>query len=264
MKKVFRIILCLAIWVGFLMVSCGKDGGDEANNPPANNLDAGTITVNGVSFRMKKIEGGTFMMGAIAGDAWAYDNEKPQHSATVDDFYIGETEVTQELWQAVMGSNPSNFSGANLPVERVSWYECDTFITRLSDITGLKFRLPTEVEWEYAARGGSRYSGNNNRFSGSDNIDTVGWYTENSKSTTHPVKTKLPNELGLYDMTGNVYEWCSTWYGGYSSSSNSGAYRILRGGSYYNCASNCRATYRNYNTPGAKLDNYGLRLAATH
>ena len=225
-----------------------------------------TITVNGVSFTMIKVEGGTFRMGATSeqgGDA--YDDEKPVHSVTLSDYYIGETEVTQELWEAVMGSNPSYFKGSQKPVESVSWYDCKEFITKLNKLTGKNFRLPTEAEWEYAARGGNKSKGY--KYSGSNTIDNVTWYSGNSGSATHNVKTKSPNELGIYDMSGNVYEWCEDWKGGYSSGSqtnptgpSSGFNRVGRGGSWSGNARYCRVSYRNYYFPDYRFSNLGLRL----
>ena len=149
--------------------------------------------MNGVSFTMVRVTGGTFTMGASSGDSDAASNEKPAHQVTLSSYSIGETEVTQALWQAVMGSNPSYFTG-NLqrPVERVSWKKCQAFIRKLNSLTGATFRLPTEAEWEYAARGGSQSRGY--KYSGSDNLGTVAWYDDNSSSTTHPVKGKQPDE----------------------------------------------------------------------
>ena len=173
--------------------------------------------------------------------------------------------MTQELWEAVMGSNPSNFKGAQNPVERVSWNDCQEFVSRLNSLTGRTFRLPTEAEWEYAARGGNK--SRHYKYSGSDNIDEVAWYRDNSGSKTHAVGTKSPNELGIYDMSGNVWEWCSDWYGGYSASAqtnpqgpSSGSYRVLRGGSWINYAGNCRVSIRSYDDPGNSNINFGLRL----
>ena len=215
---------------------------------------------------MIRVDGGTFTMGATheQGDD-AYDNEQPTHSVTLSSFMIGKYEVTQALWKAVMGSNPSYFSGDDLPVEEVSWEACQTFIKKLNGLTGKNFRLPTEAEWEYAARGGNRSRGY--KYSGSDNIDDVAWYDDNSSDTTHAVGTKQPNELGLYDMSGNVDEWCSDWYGDYSGSSQtnptgatSGSNRVNRGVSWSHYASRCRVSNRNYDTPGNAYNNLGLRL----
>ena len=228
-----------------------------------------TFTVNGVSFEMIAVEGGTFTMGATDEQASdAYSDEKPTHQVTLSSYYIGKTEVTQELWQAVMGSNPSGFSGANLPVEKVSWEDCQIFIAILNELTGKYFRLPTEAEWEYAARGGSKSQGY--KYSGSNTVDDVAWYPSNSSSKTHPVATKAPNELGIYDMSGNVLEWCRDWYSSsyYSSSSQynptgpaSGSRRVYRGGSWGSSARLCRVSYRDYNGPSYRFYNLGLRLA---
>ena len=230
--------------------------------------DKKTYIVNGVSFTMIKIVGGTFTMGASNDDSDALDGDKPAHQVTLSSYSIGETLVTQELWQAVMGCNPSYHKG-NLqrPVERISWDDCLKFIRKLNALTGETFRLPTEAEWEYAARGGSQSRGY--KYSGSDNIESVVWYSDNSSHTTHPVKGKLPNEIGLYDMSGNVWKWCADWYGSYSSSSqtnptgpSSGSYRVLRGGSWSFSASRCRVANRSFILPSIAFDNIGLRLAS--
>ena len=170
-----------------------------------------TFEANGVSFTMIPVEGGTFTRGATSEMTEPSDWEKPTHQVTLSSYYIGETEVTQALWKAVMGSNPSWFKGDDLPVEKVSWDDCQTFISKLNALTGKNFRLPTEAEWEFAARGGNQ--SRHTQFSGSSRIDDVAWYDGNSGDKTHPVKTKQPNELGIYDMTGNVWEWCQDWYG---------------------------------------------------
>ena len=226
-----------------------------------------TFTANGVSFTMKYVEGGTFQMGATSeqgSDAW--DDEEPVHSVTLSGYWIGKTEVTQELWQAVMGNNPSYFSGTNLPVEKVSWNDIvNDFLPKLNNLTGKQFRLPTEAEWEYAARGGKASQGY--KYAGSNTIGDVAWYDGNSSGKTHAVKTKSPNELGLYDMTGNVWEWCSDWYGSYSSGSqtnptgqSSGSYRVLRGGSWNISAGFCRVSGRNYGGPDIRNYSCGFRL----
>lgn len=193
-----------------------------------------TFEVNGVSFVMKPIEGGIFRMGSDDEDA--FDDEKPVHDVSLSSFYMSETEVTQVLWEAVMGNNPSCFVGSNLPVEQVSWGDCQEFISKLNGLTGKKFRLPTEAEWEYAARGGVKSRGY--KFAGSDNVDEVAWHANNSNLESHPVGQKVPNELGLYDMSGSVWEWCMDWYGEYSGNmqtdphgENNGSVRVLRGGS---------------------------------
>ena len=154
---------------------------------------------------MVEVRGGTFTMGATSEqEVDAFGDEKPAHEVTLSDYYIGKTEVTQALWKAVMGNNPSYFEGENLPVECISWHDCKTFISKLNALTGKNFRMPTEAEWEYAARGGSKSRGY--KYSGSNTLDDVAWYSGNSDSETHEVGTKSPNELGLYDMSGNVSE----------------------------------------------------------
>ena len=209
---------------------------------------------------MVYVSGGTFIMG---GDESS--DQTPTHSVTLSSYYICKYEVTQALWRAVMGSNPSKFKGDNLPVEQVSWNDCQTFINRLNSYTGRNFRLPTEAEWEFAARGGN-YS-RHYKYSGSNYISDVAWYGDNSGDRTHPVGTKQANELGLYDMSGNVWEWCSDWYGSYSSYSqtdpigpNNGSNRMDRGGCWGNFAKRCRPAYRSYGTPGYRDHGRGLRL----
>ena len=229
-----------------------------------------TFMVKSVEFKMIKVEGGTFSMGATSEQGSdADDDEKLVHSVTLSDYYIGETEVTQELWQAVMGSNPSYFEGDNQrPVESVSWNACQKFIKKLNRLTGKEFRLPTEAEWEYAARGGKYSKDYVYKYSGSNNSDEVAWYWWNSDRTTHSVKTKEANKLGLYDMSGNVYEWCNDRYGDYQSNSQTnptgpseGGFRVLRGGSWSSLDGVVRVSYRNGDTPGSRDFYSGLRLA---
>ncbi len=228
-----------------------------------------TFTANGVSFTMVEVQGGTFTMGATSeqgGDA--FGDEKPIHNVALSSYFIGETEVTQALWQAMMGKNPSKFKGNNNPVEQVSWDDCQEFLSRLNRITGERFRLPTEAEWEYAARGGNKSRGY--KYSGNDNIYDVAWFEKNSNNESHPVATKLPNELGLYDMSGNVSEWCSDWYGSdyYANQSQtnptgpgSGSYRIYRGGRWSFDARFCRVSNRGSQIPNYRSSVLGLRLA---
>ena len=223
-----------------------------------------TIIVNDVSFEMVLVNSGSFLMGGNNSDANA--NEKPTHNVTVSAFYIGETEVTQSLWNAVMDNNPSLFKGENLPVESVSWNDCQVFIEKLNRITGKQFRLPTEAEWEFAARGGNK--GKGTLYSGGKNIEDIAWYSGNSNKKTHPVKTKLPNELGIYDMSGNVWEWCSDWFGYYNNNSqvnpqgsDMGTYRIVRGGSWFGYPTNCRVSCRDICNPdNNSYSNGGFRL----
>ena len=236
---------------------------------PIANSDNITIPVkDGISIDMVRVEAGTFTMGATAEMKDPNDDEKPTHRVTLtNDYYIGKYEVTQALWKAVMGNNPSNFKGDNLPVEKVSWDDCQEFISKLNRITGKTLRLPTEAEWEYAARGGNNSRGY--QYSGSNNLSDVAWFRGNSGGKPHAVGTKQPNELGIYDMSGNVDEWCQDWYwyGAYSSSSqvnptgaNSGSYRVCRGGSWGCIARICRSSYRYCGTPVSRYTFLGLRL----
>ena len=236
----------------------------SSSSPSGNTI---TIPVkNGISIEMVKVEAGSFNMGATPEMENPYDSEKPVHRVTLtNNYYIGKYEVTQALWQAVMGSNPSGFKGDNLPVEEVSWNECQDFISKLNAMTGKRFRLPTEAEWEYAARDGNKSRGY--QYSGSNTLGDVAWYSGNSSSRTHAVGTKQPNELGIYDMAGNVWEWCQDWYGSYSSSPQTnptGAvyelYPVYRGGSWNSSARDCRTSYREYFTPVFRNIDLGLRL----
>ena len=227
-----------------------------------------TYSTKDVSFTMISVRGGTFVMGARDGEKRSYSEEKPPHQVRLPDFYICQTQVTQELWQMVMGSNPSRFKGLQNPVEQVSWSDCQRFIKALNNIFHEKFRLPTEAEWEYAARGGNQ--SRKYLYSGSNQIDDVAWHFDNSTSAPHAVAQKNPNELGLYDMTGNVSEWCSD---GYDSSyymfaptdshlgPDTGSFRVIRGGSFSDRSDSCRAVCRSFLWPTGKLSTTGFRLA---
>ena len=227
--------------------------GASGQNIESDNI---TLKVNGVEFKMVWVEGGTFSPGCNPDDLNECDpNEKAFDSMTLSSYYIGETEVTQALWKAVMGGdNPYFIKGDNFPVNGVSWYDAQMFIEELNRLTGHTFRLPTEAEWEYAARGGSKSRGY--KYSGSDSIDDVAWYASNSGDKPHAVKGKQANELGLYDMCGNVWEWCWDRYGDYSSglqqdpkgSASGNGNRVLRGGNWtkYCLAMYCRVSLRHY------------------
>lgn len=223
-------------------------------------------TVKGLNMKMIFVEGGTFQMGATSEQGRdVYEDEKPVHSVTLDSYYIAETEVTQAQWRAIMGTNPSYFSGDNRPVEQVSWYDAQEFCEKLSQLTGKTYTLPTEAQWEYAARGYNMSIGY--RYSGSDYIGDVAWYHNNSISHACSVKQRRPNELGLYDMSGNVFEWCSDWYGDYSSSSqtnptgpSSGGARVVRGGGWNCDATYCRVSKRSYDGPSYRICNLGFRV----
>ncbi len=278
-----------------------------------------TVTAKGVSFKMIRVQGGTFTMGATSEQGSDAFGDEKAHQVTLSTYYIGETEVTQELWKAVMGSNPSFFapkktnasqcsydafvadakrlntkkpgavkiptrqewdaamvttSGSlKRPVEQVSWDDCQEFIRRLNQLTGRTFRLPTEAEWEYAARGGSKSRGY--KYAGGNDINTVAWYDKNAYDKgesspdygTHVVKTKSPNELGLYDMSGNVDEWCQDWYGDYSAGAQTNpkgpataSCRVFRGGSWYHDARMCRVSCHYGSVPDLGDYYTGLRL----
>lgn len=233
------------------------------------------FTVNGVSFTMVPVKAGTFTMGATAEQQDPSNDEKPTHQVTLtNDYYMGETEVTQALWHAVTGYSPTASGpswsseygkGENYTAYYISYEDVLSFLSKLNSLTGENFRMPTEAEWEYAARGGNKSKGY--QYSGSNTVDEVAWHRDNSNSMIHVVKTKLPNELGLYDMSGNVWEWCSDWYGSYSSSSqtdpvgaSSGSDRVLRGGCWNNWSGFCRVAFRIYNTPSLRLYSFGFRL----
>jgi len=218
---------------------------------------------NTIEPEMIFVEGGTFMMGSDDGE----NDEKPVHSVTVNSFYISKYEVTQKEWLEIMGNNPSYSKGDNLPVENVSWNDIQEFIKKLNQTTGKTYRLPTEAEWEYAAKGGNKSKGY--KYAGSNNIEEVAWYSNNSDGETHPVGTKKPNELGIYDMTGNVWEWCQDWYDKEyyrnSPSNNpkgpsSGTRCVLRGGSWVSSYSYCRSAIRNYVNPDGVNNYFGARL----
>jgi formylglycine-generating enzyme required for sulfatase activity len=228
------------------------------------------------------VQGGTFQMGSTSGGD---NDERPVHSVTVKSFYMGKYEVTQKEWVEIMGSNPSNWKGDNLPVERVTWYEVIEYCNKRSlregltpayrgsgdsvscDLNASGYRLPTEAEWEYAARGGAKGAYLTYEYSGSNSVESVGWYTENSGGRTHPVGMKLPNDLGLFDMSGNVWEWCWDWYGDYAPGARtdptgpaSGSIRVLRGGGWNSSAGYLRSAFRDGYTPSYRGSNSGFRL----
>ena len=253
----------------------------QASSVNMQQVQAGNVASNGLSLdgitnpilanlvrNMVRVDGGTFRMGATSEQGSdAQDDEKPVHQVTLSGYYIGKYEVTQEEWQAVMGSNPSYHKGSGkLPVEDVSWDECQEFIRRLNSLTGKTFRLPTEAEWEYAARGGNKSRGY--KYAGGNNIGSVAWHDGNSGEKTHEVGGKQPNEIGMYDMSGNVFEWCSDWYSSYSSSSqenpmgaSSGSFRVYRGSSMLSNAVYDHVARRFNCSPSLGVYNLGLRLA---
>lgn len=234
-------------------------------------VDDGSVDIklNDLRIRMMRVPGGTFTMGCSRPSSLkhSYEADKPTHRVTVDSFYMGKYEVTQRLWVEVMGNNPSRWThNDSLPVEQVSYADCQIFIARLSQMTGYRFRLPTEAEWEFAARGGNRSKGY--VYPGCDgDLGAVAWYGMNSGNVTHPVGRLKPNELGLYDMAGNVWEWCSDWYSDYTSAPQTnprgpkhGENRILRGGSLNSPSWGCAVSDRSWYQPDRGYGFHGLRL----
>lgn len=264
----WALVVAVAIVAIWLMVPFNKGASsDNSFNDSDYTPKIKTFYANGVPFDMVEVRGGTFRMGATSEQGSdALDNEKPVHSVTLSGYYIGKTEVTQALWEAVMGNNPSRFKGDNLPVEWVSWNDCQEFIRKLNALTGQNFRLPTEAEWEFACRGGNNSRGY--KYSGSNYIDDVAWYAGNSGIETQPVAAKSPNELGIYDMSGSVLEWCNDWYGGYRCGAQTnpkgpydGSDRVYRGGCWDDSARDCRSSYRLNFIPTYRFYILGLRLS---
>ncbi len=259
----------LVMVMGFLWTT-RTDGADTSNTESktihgSKNL-VGKGELDTPAGKMVFVKGGCYEMGNTFGDG--YKDEKPVHKVCVSDFYIGKYEVTQGQWKKIMGSNPSNFSscGDNCPVENVSWNDAMEYISKLNSKGGKNYRLPTEAEWEYAARSG----GKSERYAGGNNVDNLAWYLSNSGHHTHAGGTKAPNGLGLYDMSGNVWEWTNDWYGEnyYAESPRnnppgpvSGEYRVLRGGSVLGDPQFVRASERLASTPNHKNDYYGFRVA---
>jgi len=269
-KNMLRIML-----VAVIMLQCGACSIEEETT------EADFIEER-YGIEMVYVNGGTFMMGCTpehSGDC--DDREKPAYEATLSDFYIGKYEVTQKQWREIMGTDlrqqlntaigieaPLSGKRDNNPMYYVSWEDAREFIERLNEETGKSYRLPTEAEWEYAARGGNQ--SRLYKYSGSDNVGAVAWFSDNSKSTTHPVGTKEANELGIHDMSGNVNEWVSDWYGDYSGKpqmnpagpeSGKYPYRVFRGGSWFNGAWYARVSYRNAGGSRGRTGDVGFRLA---
>jgi formylglycine-generating enzyme required for sulfatase activity/TolB-like protein len=264
---------------GILQRITGGGRGHTASRPASGRSGAG-----GVPEGFVLVEGGTFTMGSPSNEPDRGSDEGPQRQVTVKSFYMGKHEVTQREWQELMGNNPSKFRGDNLPVEQVSWFEAVEYCNKRSVKEGLTpcyrgsgnsitcdwsangYRLPTEAEWEYAAKGGNK-NFLTYLYSGSNSAGAVAWYDGNSGSTTHVVGTKAANDLGIYDMSGNVWEWCWDWYGGYGSGSqtdpagpSAGSNRVIRGGSGGNGARNVRSSYRYNFGPSSRSNNLGFRL----
>lgn len=273
MKK-FYSFLFLAVFSPIIL-SCGSSTAKSVSSEATDNSTAkeGTsdegkvsFTVKGVTFTMILVKGGTFTMGATPEQGKDADkNEKPAHEVTLSDYYIGETEVTQALYEAVIGSNPADSVGAELPVVLIEWGDADLFASKLSELTGRKFRLPTEAEWEYAARGGNKSKGY--KYAGSNNLSDVAWYND-IEGGSHAVKGKAPNELGIYDMSGNVDEYCADDYAPYSKDNQTnpkcelkdGGDVTLRGGNFVSEASDCRVSRRG-SSRGYVFGSLGFRIA---
>ena len=271
MRRVFRLMIILPVFVLIFLPDISKSAKSQKTA-----LSKSKKITNSLGMEFGYIKPGTFMMGSPSNEPGRV-RKKPQHKVTLTKgFYMQTTEVTQGQWKAVMGNNPSNFKncGDDCPVEQVSWNDAQGFIRKLNQKEGSdKYRLPTEAEWEYAARAGSRTAFANGGISelecGHDlNLDAMGWYCGNSNKRTHPVAQKQPNAWGLYDMHGNVWEWCQDWYGkNYSFSSvidptgpSSGSDRLLRGGSWGNRAKGCRSALRYWYEPGFRVNALGFRL----
>lgn len=281
MNQRFFLMTALVLLTGIAMMFAGCTKEENPSDPGTGGEDFErvTINVNGVSFNMIPVEGGTFWMGAQNAnyngqnyDSNANNDENPVHQVTLNKYYIGETEVTQALWLEVMGSWPetapsSEFGlGDHFPAYFINWTDCQNFISELNALTGCAFRMPSEAEWEYAARGGKQSSGY--AYSGSNTIDEVAWYSENS-SSSHVVKSKVANELGIFDMSGNVWEWCSDWYqsdyystcpSDHPTGPSAGTLRVERGGSWGRYATSSRVAYRYCNAPNYRSSSIGLRL----
>ena len=277
MKLNSLISLMLGSILALSAMSCSDDSEDSHNNDKPLE-ETKTVTANGVTFKLKLVKAGTFMMGATSEQIGAFDDESPAHQVTLTkDYYMGATEVTQALWYAVMGQKPTSDGdkwnvdeglGDNYPAYFISWNDCQKFIAKLNELTGLTFRLPTEAEWEYAARGGhKKYT--QTLYSGSNTIEDVAWYWENCFATTHTVADKATNALGLYDMSGNVFEWCYDSMRTYNSdaqtdpSGSVGRYCVMRGGSFYYEATYCRVSYRTDCPVIDRYVNVGMRLVLT-
>lgn len=263
--------LCL---LGYKYIILNTDDQDRPHVTVAEKYE--TIKVNGYSFNMVSIEGGAFTMGATITDGDEDSDELPTQEVTLSDFTIGETEVTQGLWKAVMGNLPATFDGDNHPMKNVSWDDCQQFIANLNKLTGRHFHLPTEAQWEYAARGGKR--SHNYKYAGSNNIEEVAWYAANTWDQgkespafgNHAVGTLKANELGIYDMSGNVWEWCQDSYVRYDGipktnptgpANATNSYHVNRGGSWDYVASSSRVSNRRNRTKDFRNFNLGLRLA---
>ncbi|HRP32995.1 MAG TPA: formylglycine-generating enzyme family protein [Agriterribacter sp.] len=265
----FRNVLVVILSVVLTNAVMAQDSGGRKNKKKKKDTKSELPAVNqglldSLAADFVWVTGGKFIMGDYGGDA----DEKPAYEVTVDGFAISKYPVTQRQWAAIMGSNPSQFTGCDqCPVDMVSWDDAQRFIEILNKVSGKNYALPTEAEWEYAAKGGLKTRGF--RYSGSDDINAVGWFTGNSGRHPHPVGEKAPNELGLYDMTGNVWEWCRDWYNknyyelresNNPTGPSSGSGRVRRGGSWFTQEVSCRTSTRNSVKQDYKDDSGGFRL----
>jgi formylglycine-generating enzyme required for sulfatase activity len=256
-----------AVLFVFICFSCIQKNNREI--PVSDSYEDIPITIESVEIEMVAVEGDILTIGCTAEQGTdCKDAEKPAHDVQLGDFLIGKYEVTQAQWKAVMGENPSYYKGDDLPVERVSWNDVQEFIDKLNELTGEQYRLPTEAEWEFAARGG--LNSKEYKYSGSNTADEVAWIDSNSEKTTHAVGSKSPNELGIYDMSGNVMEWCSDWLGQYTDvgkvnpkGAKSGTIRVSRGGSWRSQDRMVRVSARSGNNPDSRAMKLGFRLACS-
>lgn len=263
----------LALWLVAAMVSCTAALSAQTQGP-VNRV----FTINHIPLKMVFVKGGDLELGCVEErDDSCKAKEVPAHNVTLTDFYIGETEVTQAQWMAVMGrdNNPSYWKGNTLPVERVSWMECHRFIVRLNKYLaselpeGYHFALPSEAQWEYAARGGLKSAGV--RYAGSNDLKQIAWFYDNSSQRTHDVRIKTANELGIFDMSGNVWEWCEDWYDENFYAENTDwnnpmnnqetSYRVQRGGSWNYAASYSRCATRDRGSIHTRYEDCGFRVA---
>lgn len=263
-------VLCLAWGMGACEPDNSGDGGQDGGNGGDGNIapygETYVETALGLDMKMVYVDSGSFVMGGTEEQGEdAFEMEYPVHRVSLNPYYIATVEVTQAQWKVVMGSNPSYFKGDSLPVELVSWDDAMAFCAKLSEATGKKYILPTEAQWEFAARGGNLSKGY--KYSGSDSLDDVAWHYENSERQTHPVGKKKANKLGLYDMSGNVCEWCLDWYGDYApedtvnpQGAEHGTDRVLRGGSWNYEARGCRVSGRAHYPSGLRYYILGFRV----